>query len=98
MSSNIKKLYRSESDRMIGGVCAGLGEYFDIDPTIVRLIWAIAVLMGGSGVLLYLILWIVVPTESSVKKVRDDVIEENVQEIKESAEKVAKKVKKTVSE
>ena len=49
-----KKLYKS-NDRKIWGVCGGLAEYFGIDPTIVRIIWAILVISGGSGALLYLI-------------------------------------------
>jgi phage shock protein PspC (stress-responsive transcriptional regulator) len=61
------RLYRSESDRIIGGVCGGLAEYFDIDPSIVRLI-AIALFLGaGTGLLAYLIAWLVIPRESEVK-------------------------------
>lgn len=56
-----KKLYRSVTDKMIGGVCGGLAEYFDIDPVIVRLIFVLAVIFGGSGILAYLILWIIIP-------------------------------------
>jgi len=56
-----KKLYRSVTDKMIGGVCGGLAEYFDIDPVIVRLIFVLAVIFGGSGILAYIILWIIIP-------------------------------------
>lgn len=57
----IKKLYRS-NDRMLGGVCAGLAEYADMDPTVVRLIYAgLTVFTAFSGVLLYPILWIIMP-------------------------------------
>lgn len=56
-----KKLYRSVTDKMIGGVCGGLAEYFAIDPVIVRLIFVLAVIFGGSGILAYIILWIVIP-------------------------------------
>lgn len=59
------KLYRSETDKMIGGVCGGLGEYFQIDSTIIRLLWAALVLVGGSGILLYLIAWILIPVRGS---------------------------------
>lgn len=59
-----KKLYRSNSDKMIAGVCGGLGQYFGIDPTLIRLIFALLVVFGvGSGILLYIILAIVVPLE-----------------------------------
>lgn len=56
-----KRLYRSRNQVILGGVCGGIAEYFDIDVTIVRLIWALIALVGGSGVLLYIIAWIVVP-------------------------------------
>lgn len=57
-----KRLYRSTTDRKIAGVCGGIAEYFDIDPTIVRIIAVILLLPGGfPGFLPYLILWLVVP-------------------------------------
>ncbi|MGE5530718.1 MAG: PspC domain-containing protein [Bacteroidota bacterium] len=59
-----KKLYRSNSDKMIAGVCGGLGKYFGIDPTLIRLVFALLVVFGvGSGILLYIILAIVMPLE-----------------------------------
>lgn len=61
MSNN--QLTRSTSDKMIGGVCGGLARYFNIDPTIVRLVFVVAVLSGVSP-LLYIILWIVMPQEN----------------------------------
>lgn len=60
-----KRLTRSVSNKMIGGVCSGLAEYFSIDPTIVRLIFAGLVILYGQGLLLYLILWIVMPEEKT---------------------------------
>ena len=56
-----KRLYRSYEHKMIAGVCGGLGEYFDMDPTIVRLIVVAAALIGGSGLLAYLLAWIIIP-------------------------------------
>jgi phage shock protein C len=56
-----KKLYRSVTDKMLGGVCGGLAEYFSIDPVLVRLIFVLAVIFGGSGILAYIILWIIIP-------------------------------------
>jgi len=56
-----KKLYRSTMDKMIGGVAGGLAEYFDIDSTLVRVLFIVVVFLGGGGILAYLILWIVVP-------------------------------------
>lgn len=56
-----KKLYRSKNDRMIAGVCGGLAEYFGVDPTLVRLLFVIFLLAGGSAFLAYVIMWLVVP-------------------------------------
>lgn len=57
-----KKLYRSRKNRIFGGVCGGIGEYFNIDPTIVRLIWALLTIASfGTGILLYLIAWFIIP-------------------------------------
>lgn len=56
-----KKLMRSSRDKKLGGVCAGLAEYFDIDPTIVRVVWLLAFLCAGAGGLVYIVLWIVLP-------------------------------------
>lgn len=56
-----KKLYRDERHKVIGGVCAGLTEYFSIDVSIIRLVFVLALILHGTGVLLYVILWIVLP-------------------------------------
>ena len=58
-----KRLYRSRRDRMIAGVCGGLADYFEIDPTWVRLIFLVFLLLGGSALLIYLIMWLIVPLE-----------------------------------
>jgi phage shock protein PspC (stress-responsive transcriptional regulator) len=51
-----KRLHRSRTEKMIGGVCGGLAEYFGVDPTLIRVIWVLITLMAGAGILLYLIL------------------------------------------
>ena len=56
-----KKLTKSQTNRMLCGVCAGLAEYFGIDPTVVRLLWAALTLFGGSGVIAYIIAAIIIP-------------------------------------
>ncbi len=66
--SNPKKLYRSKKQRILGGVCGGMGEYFDIDPSLIRLIWLLIFFMGGSGLLIYIICWIVIPEEEEKRK------------------------------
>ena len=63
---NGKRLYRSESNRMLCGVCAGIAEYFNLDPTLIRLAWALFCVLGGSGVLDYILAAIIIPPESRV--------------------------------
>ena len=61
-----KRLYRSETDKKIAGVCGGLAEYLNIDPTVIRLIWAL-VALSGAGILAYLIAALVIPVRSEVE-------------------------------
>jgi phage shock protein C len=56
-----KRLHRSSSDKKIAGVCGGIAAYLGWDPTVVRLLWILLTLAGGSGILIYLILWVVMP-------------------------------------
>jgi|ERR1700730_973720 phage shock protein C len=56
-----KRLVRSTTDKKIAGVAAGLADYFDLDPTLVRVVWLLAFLCGGAGLLAYIVLWIVLP-------------------------------------
>lgn len=56
-----KRLYKSNTNRMINGVCGGIAEYFDIDPTLIRLGWVLFCAMGGSGFLAYIIAAIIIP-------------------------------------
>jgi phage shock protein C len=70
-----RKLYRLPGEGMVGGVCAGLGEYFSIDPTIIRLLFVFLALAGMSGVLIYLILLLVVPSKSEIKEVNSEIVD-----------------------
>ena len=56
-----RKLYRSRANRMLGGVCGGLGEYLSLDPTVVRLLWVLFTFVGASGLLAYLICLLIIP-------------------------------------
>ena len=58
---NGKKLYRNTENKMLAGVCSGIADYFDIDPTLVRLGWVLFSLLGGSGLLAYIIAAIIIP-------------------------------------
>jgi len=62
-----KRLYRSTSDKMIAGVCSGLARYFSMDPTVMRLIFVLLLILGGHGLLVYLILMIIMPPEPQIQ-------------------------------
>lgn len=61
-----RRLYRSQTNRMVAGVCGGIGDYLSIDPVFVRLFFVLLTLGQGAGVLVYLILWFVLPSEEAV--------------------------------
>lgn len=72
-----KRLYRSRKQRQVAGVCGGIADYLSIDPTLVRLVWALFALAGGPGVVLYIILAVIVPEEpefvqTSAEKIKND--------------------------
>lgn len=61
-----RKLYKSANNRMIDGVCAGIAEYFNFDPTLIRLAWVIFSIAGGSGILAYIIAAIIIPRNPQI--------------------------------
>ena len=87
------RLYRSRSERMIGGVCGGFGAYFGIDPVIVRLVFVALTIWGGMGILAYIILWIVIPPEERLGVSQQDAIHGNVSEIEHSAQEFAQQAR-----
>ncbi len=93
---NNQRLYRSASDRLIAGVCAGLGKFFSVDPTIVRLVFLLLFFLGGSGLLLYIILWIIVPDERRLDATPQEVMHANTQELAESAKQLGQNVGQAV--
>ena len=66
-----KKLFRSVDDNIIAGVCGGLAKYFQIDSSLIRIIFVLLAIGGGSGILIYLILWLVIPMEKGTERETD---------------------------
>ena len=58
-----RKLYRSKTDRKLAGVCGGLAQYFGVDATLIRVLFVLLAVLGGSGLLLYVAMWIIIPKE-----------------------------------
>ncbi len=61
-----KRLYRDPIDKKVGGVASGVAKYFDIDPALVRAVWAVSILVGGFGLVLYLVLWFILDDDPEV--------------------------------
>lgn len=92
-----KRLYRSETDRIIWGVCGGLAKYFDIDPTIIRIIAVLSIFFSGAGIIAYIILAIVIPSEKSRATDPKEAVRENIEELKTAADSFGKEVRETFS-
>lgn len=84
--NNIKRLYRSQEDSMIGGVAGGISEHLQVDPVWIRLLFVISIFFDGIGILVYLILWIVIPENPSHKNKNQNNLEEKKEEIVENIE------------
>ncbi len=84
-----KKLYRSRENRVVGGICGGIGEYLEIDPVIVRLIFLISFFVAGVGFLGYIIAWIIIPERPlDHEEIEFEIDEEVIKEQKEKRMKV----------
>ena len=90
-----KRLYRSQTDRMIWGVCGGLAKYFEMDPTIIRIIFVVLIFANGVGILAYIIMAIVVPLQGSKATAPKETIKENVEEIKSTATELGREIRST---
>lgn len=73
-----KKLYRSSRDSVLAGVCGGIGEYFAVDSVIVRLLWVVFTLMGGAGLIAYIIAAIIIPKDETYNPIEDSYTRDNI--------------------
>lgn len=102
----MKRIYRSRKERILGGVCGGMGEYLNVDPVILRLLFVLLVFAGGAGVILYIVAWMIIPEGSAGaekapsfptgEKSTDAVVEGFVREVEEVAEQVEKRLEQAV--
>jgi len=88
-----KQLYRSETNVIFGGVAGGLGEYFALDATLIRIIFVFLTLAGGSSILLYFLLWLLLPVKSKSKTsaITQKTIESNAKDMELKAKQIARK-------
>jgi phage shock protein C len=88
-----RRILRSRNERMIAGVAGGLATYFSIDPLVVRLGFALLSMVNGIGVMLYVLLWLLLPNEDSVAADSRGQVRENVDEMRTTAENAAQRVR-----
>ena len=92
------RMYRDPDKRMLGGVCAGMGAYWNIDPWIMRAIFIVLTMAGGLGILVYLILWIVLPeAKTTAQKIEMKGEPVNIENIRESVKKEVDEVRKKMN-
>lgn len=84
-TSEPKRIYRVQQNKVIAGIATGIGDYFSLDPTIIRLLFVFMAFFGGTGIIIYIILWIIMPNESELKDSGKAAIYSNVQEMKQVA-------------
>lgn len=91
-----KRLLRDSKNKILAGVAAGIANYFEIDPNIIRLLFIVLTVFGGSGLLIYIVLWLLLPTDGSHAVEGKDTFKENVEQMKEAVKEFAKEIKKEV--
>lgn len=89
-----KRLYRSETNSVIAGVAGGLGEFFNIDPVIFRILLVLSVTAGGMGLIVYILMWIFIPTKSRLGLSAEKSIEQNVEELTSKAEQFGQEMER----
>ena len=87
--NNVKKIYRSEKNRIIFGVCGGLAEYFEVDPLLVRALFVLLSLGNGVGIVLYIILAVLMPKENDATEItKDNIVDESKKRTKQLAKEM----------
>lgn len=81
----MNRLYRSRTDKLLGGVCGGLAEYMHIDPLVVRLLFVLGAMINGIGVAAYMLMWLFVPAADTAFMRQEDVVRQNAEEIRDRA-------------
>lgn len=81
---NEQRLVRSETDRMIAGVCSGLADYLNIDPALVRLAFILLLFASGIGLPIYLLLWVIMPSSGNLGEPNNKIMQENIEDLSQT--------------
>jgi phage shock protein PspC (stress-responsive transcriptional regulator) len=93
----MNRLYRSDAEKMLGGVCGGLGEYFRLDPLLVRIAFVALAMLDGIGITLYILLWLFLPAAHKVYSDQNDMVRRNVDEMRQRAGSLGHQAHHTMS-
>lgn len=93
----MKRLYRSRKDALLGGVCAGIAEHLGVDPTLVRVVFAVLAVASGIGILIYFLLWLLVPQEGETPSEPRDAVRAGAEEIADRAKEFGEEVRAAVA-
>lgn len=93
----MKKLYRSRSDALLGGVCGGIGTHLNVDSNLVRVVFAVLAVFTGVGVLIYLLLWLIVPREGEGVPTPRDTVRSGASELADRAKEFGEEVRTAVA-
>lgn len=88
----MKRLYRSRSDALLGGVCGGIADHLGVDPTVVRVVFAVLALVTGVGILIYLLLWFITSREGEVPSAPRETVRSGAEEIAQRAKEFGEEV------
>ncbi len=94
-NARFQGLYRSETNKVIAGVAGGLGEYFNVDPTIIRILFVLMTVFGGSGIIIYLVLWLIIPSRNTNPSDSKDAIRSNLEDMKSTTQTFAHNISKS---
>lgn len=90
---HVKQLYRSKKNKILGGVAGGLGEYFGVDPVVFRTLFILFTIFGGWGILVYFILWFIIPPEGHNSAINEDSMHASFEEMKSQVKNLTENVK-----
>ena len=93
----MRRLYRSKKDALLGGVCGGIAEHLGVDPTLVRVVFAVLAVAGGIGVLIYFLLWLIVPQEGGGPSESREAVRSGAEEIADRAKEWGEEVRAVVA-
>ena len=90
------KLFRSESDRIVGGVAGGMARYLNLDPLLLRIVFVVMAMINGIGLAIYLLLWLIVPVEQASFESQEEILRQNADEIRKRGLELSEEAQRAI--